>query len=96
MENLEIKDLLSKELNYLEYKYSNYGTWDGFLRNTSALFEFLLHNAIHTYDEGCHYIAVENKYAYNQLKAHKIDLIKSLKSYYGKDCSVYIDMVNND
>ena len=96
LNNLEIKDLLSKELDYLEDKYSDYYTWDGFLRHTSPIFQFLLHNAIWNYDEGCHYIAVENKYAYNQLKIHQADLIKSLNSYYGKDFSVYIDMVNND
>lgn len=94
--DLSIAKLVDEGLELLEKKYSGYQTWDGFVDSTSPLLQFLLHNAIWNYDEGCHYIAVENKYAYNLLKSHEVDLIKSLKSYYGKDYSVSIDMVNND
>lgn len=94
--DVSIAKLVDEGLDFLEKKYANYGTWDGFLEYTSPLLQYLLHNAIWNYDEGCHHIAVENKFAYNLLKHYEKDLIDSLKSYYGKDYSVYISMVNHD
>ena len=94
--DFSIAKLVDEGLDLLEKKYANYQTWDGFLDYTSPLLQFLLADAIWNYDEGCHYIAVENKGAYNLLNMYEKDLIDSLKSYYGKDYSVYISMVNND
>lgn len=94
--DVSIAKLVDEGLDFLEKKYANYGTWDGFLEYTSPGLRFLLHNAVWNYDKGCHYITVENKGAYNLLKDYEKNLIDSLKSYYGKGYSVNIYMLENE
>ena len=95
--DVSIAKLVDLGLDYLETKYIGYvGTWDEFLEYTSPLLQFFLHDAIWHSDEGDFFIAVNNKYAYQQLKIHKHHLEESLKSFYRKDYSVSISMVNDD